>query len=235
MTRKRTRNPRLSDRDYEVFQHIMRYRMTTREVLHRLFFSDSDENAVTKVTFRLVLHGYFKRYELYHPRTYFVLGPQAASILGLSRKKTEEFGLQKLIEEYGTLAFCCLAPEPRVRLSVRETRERHPQLLQGGVESSRYYLDNDGQTTRLGFIRVDFGDPPDHIARKCREDPESRCRHAAFKELIDSDRFLIALVTAREEKAAAIHECLKRHTWPNRFRIEVVPDLVHLLTRFEGV
>lgn len=64
MTRKRTRNPRLSDRDYELFEHIMRYHLTTREVLHRLFFSDSDENAVTKVTSRLVLHGYLSRYEL---------------------------------------------------------------------------------------------------------------------------------------------------------------------------
>lgn len=163
-----------------------------------------------------------------------MLGPQAAAILGMSRKKTEELGLQKLIEEYGTLAFCCLAPEPRVRLTVREIRERHPQLLQAGVPSSRYYLDNDGQTTRLGFIRVDFGGAPEHIVRKCREDLENRRRFEPFRQLIDGGRFLIALVTAREEKAAAIHEAIKKHDWPIRFRIEVVPDLVHLIARFQS-
>jgi hypothetical protein len=235
MPRPPTKNPRLGDRDYEIFQHVMRYHMTTREVLHRLFFSDSEENAATKVTSRLTLHGYFNRYDLYPPRTYFVLGPQAVRIMGVSPQKTKAFGPQALIREYATLAFCCLSPEPRTRLSVRELQERHAQLLQGKLDSSHYYLDNDGQTTRLAYIRVDFGGPPEHVVRKCKQDIDDRYPHPAFKELIDSDRFLIAVVTAREEKAAAIHDAIKRQTWQNRFRIEVVPDLVHLITRFEGV
>jgi hypothetical protein len=80
---------------------------------------------------------------------------------------------------------------------------------------------------------VDGGGPPDHIVRKCREDLERRYEHQPFRELIDSDRFLIAIVTGREEKSLAIHECLKRHSWPIRFRIDVVPDLVQLIARFQ--
>ena len=76
MSRPPTKTPRLGDRDYEIFEHLTRYHITTREVLRRLFFSDSEENAVTKVTSRLTLHGYLNRYELYPPRTYFVVGPR---------------------------------------------------------------------------------------------------------------------------------------------------------------
>jgi hypothetical protein len=236
MARPPTKNPRLADRDYEMFHHVMRYHMTTREVLHRLFFSDAEENAVTKVTSRLVRHGYFNRYELYPPRTYFVLGSLAASLMGISPKKTKEFGPQALIREFATLAYCCLAEQPRKRLMVRELQEHHSCYLQRNLDSSHYYLDNDGQTTRLAHIRVDYGGPPDHIVRKCKQDIDDRYAQESFRQLIDAGGFLVAIVTAREEKAAAIHEALKRHDWKNtRFRIEVVPDLVHLITRFEGV
>ena len=42
MARKPTKRPRLADRDYEIFEHLLRYRITTREVLHQLFFGSSD-------------------------------------------------------------------------------------------------------------------------------------------------------------------------------------------------
>jgi len=228
------KRPRLGDRDYDIFQHVMRYHMTTREVLHRLFFDDSDPNAVTKVASRLVLHEYLKRHEMYPPRTYFVLGPEATRLVGVSQKRSSPLGPLALAREFATLAFCCLAPEPRVRLTVREVQEIHPQLLQPGLDSSHYYLDNDGTTTRLAYIRVDCGGPVDHIVRKCREDIRDRYQHEAFRQYIDNDRFMIAIVTARAEKAAAIHEALKRHQWNCRFRLETVPELANLITRLDS-
>jgi hypothetical protein len=235
MPRESAKFLRLTDRDYEIFQHLLRYRLSTREILHRLFFSDSDINAVTKVTSRLEAHGYLNNYELYAPRRYFVLGPNAARMFGLSLKKTREMGPQTKAHEYGVLAFCTLPNQLRERLMVREIHERYPQLLTKGIDSSHYYLDNDGEVTRLGYIRVDQGGPPDHVVRKCRADLEARLEHKPFAELIDGQRFLIAVVTATEPKARAIHEALKRHAWPIRFRIEGVPDLVHLIARYDRV
>ena len=235
MPRPIAKNPRLVDRDYEILQHLGRYHITTREVLHRLFFSDSEENAVTKVTSRLTLHGFLNRYELYFPRTYFTLGPQATLLLGATPKKCHELGPQALIREFGTLAYCCLSQESRTRLTVSEIRERHPQLLQHGFDSSHYYLDNDGETTRLAHIRVDYGGGLEHIVRKCHDEIETRYESAVFKQIIDNDRFLVAIVTAHQDKVNAIHEAVKRQKWPCRFRIEAVPDLANLITRFEGV
>ena len=234
MPRRPTKKPRLGDRDYEIFEHIMRYRLTVPDVLHKLFFSDSELNAVTKVTSRLVLHNYLNRYELYDPRVYFTIGPEAARFLGLSQKKTKGLGSQVLVQEFGTLAYCLLAEESRERLLVREVADQFPDLLVGRIDSSHYYLDRDGDRTRLGFIRIDQGGTPDHIVRKCRNDLAARERVTAFRELIETDRFLIGIGTTHEDKAAAIRQSLRRHQWPIRFRIEVIPDLIQLIGRTAG-
>lgn len=46
--RQRINTTRLLDRDYEILEHLMTYRVTTREVLHRQFFADSELNAVSE-------------------------------------------------------------------------------------------------------------------------------------------------------------------------------------------
>jgi hypothetical protein len=235
MPRRPARHPRLADRDYEIFEHLTRYRVTVREVLHKLFFDDSEPNAATKVTSRLVQHGFLNRYELYGPRSYFVIGMEGARILGLSQKKTKPLGPQALTQEFGTLAYCWLGTEERERLLVREVQAKFPHLLAGKLDSSHYYLDRDGEQTRLGYIRVDQGGTPDHVVRKCRDDLQERERIPAWKAAIEGDRFLIAVATTHQDKAAAIRESLRRHTWPIRFRIEVIPDLIQLIGRGRSV
>ena len=225
------RSLRLGDRDYDIFAHIMKYRMTTREVLHRLFFADSDLNAVTKVTSRLVTHKYLNRHSLYEPRTYFTLGPEAASLFALSGRKTVALGSQSLPRELGMLNFCCLSDTPRERLRVAEVREQYPTIVAKKVDSSSYYLDHDGKKTRLAYMRVDHGGPTSHVLRKCRSDVRVRQNHAPLQELIETDRFLIAVITAHEEKKQMIEHALRQQSWRVQFRIEVVSDLAHLLTR----
>lgn len=236
MSKKRSRRPRLVDRDYEIFEHVMRYRMTTREVLQRLFFADSELNAVTKVTSRLVEHGFLNRYELYPSRSYFTLGAKSASFLGIGHKKTRDLGPLAKAREFGVLSYCCLTERLRERLTVRELSEFHPELLLGGLDNSHYYLDNDDELTRLAYIRVDLGGSVDHILRKCRDDIAARIKHEAFEHLMNNRRFAIAIITAREEKVEKIREATeKRQDWPVDFRIEAVPELVELVTHLYDV
>jgi hypothetical protein len=223
-----TKRIRLGERDYDIFDHLMRYRMTTREVLHSLFFEDSDMNAVTKVTSRLVRHHYLNRHTLYEPRTYFTLGPEAASLFGITRKRTRALGSQALPHEFGILHYCCLAETPRERLRVSEVR---PEYLAKGIDSASYYYDNDGERTRLAYMRVDQGGPSAHVIRKCRADIACRRRHPPLGDLIQKDLFLIAVITAHKEKKAMIEHALRQHSWDVRFRVEVVSDLAQLLTR----
>jgi len=231
MARKPTERPRLTERDYDIFSHLKRYRITTPEILHRHFFADSERNAVTKVTSRLVKHEYLRRHDLYTPRKYFTIGPKAARIVGTSPKHGAPRGPEALAREFGTLEFCLGGTTLRERLLVREVNDINPDLLARHIRSSSYYLDKHEETVRLGFIRVDFGSELNHLTRKLREDIDHRYEHEAFRPFIDEGRFLIALVVAQKERKEDVRAALRRDDWPVVFRIEVVSDLVHLIAR----
>ena len=232
MRRKPTKNPRLVDRDYEILDHLARYRMTTRDVLHRLFFDDSEVNAVTKVTSRLTEHGFLNKYEWAPNRNYFVIGQESARIIGVSPKKCKPLGPQALPKEFATLMFCCLSDVARERLKVSDLQKQFPDLLARKIDNSHYYLDRteDG-AVRLAFIRVDQGGTADHIARRCEKDINDRSNMASFRELVQTDRFMITVITASDNKAGIIRETIKRRRWPVRFRVAVVKDLALLITR----
>ena len=234
--KKRSRRPQLTDRDFEIFDHLRRYRLTTREILHQLFFSDLDLSAVTKVTSRLVDGGYLSRYELYGSYTYFVVGPNITGYLGLARKRTEGLGSQSLPHEYGTLVFCVRGRFPRRRLLVSELAKQYPALLLKGVDSGHYFLESDEERTLLGHLRVDQGGTPDYIIRKAAAELESREPSAAFRELIHSGRFLLGVATGTKEKEDAIQRAFAARAWPPvQLRTEIVPELVQIVGRFQGV
>jgi hypothetical protein len=44
---------KLSDRDRKILQHVKQYRITTFDVLHRLFFADKKPDAVVSTLRRL--------------------------------------------------------------------------------------------------------------------------------------------------------------------------------------
>jgi hypothetical protein len=228
----RPKSVRLGPRDSDIFEHILRYRLTTREVLHRLFFPEVKPNAVTKVTSRLCDSGFLRQCGLYEKRKYFVFGAEAARLLGVGPKRTEELGVQTRPIEYATLAYCTAEPT-RERLTRDELQEHHPELLVPGIDASHYYLDRDGSSTRLSSIRVDCGGSADHVIRKCREDLGKRLEFDAFRTHVANDQYMIAIITGRPEKATAIRQTLERHEWPIRFRIAVVPELIHLVARFD--
>ena len=232
MPRKPTKNPRLVDRDYDILDHLARYRLTTRDVLHRLFFDDSEINAVTKVTSRLTDHGFLNKYEWAPNRNYFVIGRESARIMGVSPKKCKPLGSQTLPKELATLMFCCMGDERRERLKVSELQKQYPDLLARKIDNSHYYVDRaeDG-AVRLAFIRVDQGGTCDHIARRCEKDLEDRANMPSFRQLVDSDRFMIAIITASDDKAERVRETIRRRTWPVRFRVAVVKELAQLIAR----
>ena len=233
MTRHSTRNARLQDRDCDILNHVMRYRLTTPEVLHRLFFSDSDRNAVTKVTSRLCEHEFLQSHSLYASFTYFTLARHGAKFTGLASNKLGPLGPQALFREYGTLAFCCLSDTPREKLRVRDVAAQFPAALARKLDCSHYYVDHDGEHKRLGYIWVEAGGTIDHIARTVRQDIiEQRRSVPLLREYIDSQRFVVAVVTCSPEKKAEIAQALNKILTPVFFRIEAVPELVHLLPSF---
>lgn len=192
---------RLQDRDYELLEHLMRYRVTTRDVLHRLFFSDSEPNAVLKVTSRLTDSEYLARHPLVGTNVYFTLGIKGTRVFGIAAKHSQPLGLQSLFIQMGMLEYCCREKTNRKRLRVSEIQEDHPGLLQRGLESSNYVVDADAAESVLQFVRIDGGGTADHVLRKLHQDLSDRQKNPLCNALIQRNRFRLVCVTYSQDKA----------------------------------
>jgi hypothetical protein len=89
----------------------------------------------------------------------------------------------------------------------------------------------DEQHQLLELVRVDLGGPADHVARKCARDLTRRRHLPEFNSFVAQGRFRLAVVTATQEKAAAVRQALDHHDWPAGLLIHlsVVPKLLSLL------
>jgi hypothetical protein len=226
------REIRLTERDQEILEHVGTYRLTTREAVHRLWFDDSNINAVSKVLSKLVASGYLARHDLYGPgdsRAYYTYGLRSAGRFVISRKRCQPLGPQALISNFGMLGFCLYGKERRRRLSVREVHQKGENLLAKKLDSSRYFVQV--QSRQLGLMVVDHGGSVPHLGRKCEQEVARRLRMDSFKQLIDTKRFVLGIATPTQVKADAIKSSMLRRALPVQVCVEVVPDLFHVIER----
>ncbi len=233
MAGSRSRGARLQDRDFAILEHIMRYRVSTRDILHRKFFADSEPNAATKVTSRLVETKYLTRYPLVATQSYYTLGVQGAKVFGLPITRLGALGPQSLYTQLGILSYCHTPNATRQRLRVAELQEKHPGLLAKGVDSSQYAVDSTTTPTVLIHVRVDGGGPADHVMRKLKEDLKIRQQIALCRALIEKQRFGLAVVTYTDAKKQQILQRIQSEEWPCAIQLEVCPILLQLQSQFE--
>lgn len=218
----------MQDRDFAILEHFMRYRVSTRDILHRLFFTDSEPNAVTKVTSRLVETKYLARYPLVATQSYYTLGIQGAKVFGLPTKRLGVLGPQSLYTQLGILAYCHTPNTSRQRLRVAELQEKHPGLLAKGIDSSQYSVDSTTPPNVLVYVRVDGGGPADHVVRKLREDLKLRGQIALCQALIEKKRFGLAVVTYTDAKKLQIQQRIESEEWPCQIQLDVCPILLQI-------
>ena len=226
--------PTVSQRDHAILRHIERYRITTREALHRTLFPRVAINSVTKVTSRLLAEGWLNQYPVFYKSFYFTLTPRAAELLGTAdTARTEALTTEALRTAYGMLAFCCLSKTPRCRLLTLEVREDHPQFYFPNLDSDRYYLDATQRPKTCGIMFIDNGGAAEQMVAGYRDDLRARCSRPGFREFLATGQFCLAVVTATAERAAAIGKCLKLQDWPRRLRtaIELAPKLTYCLPK----
>lgn len=220
---------RLSDRDQRIIEHVARHRITTNEVVHKLFFSGQQPNAVTKVTARLCRSGFLRKFPLFHPRCYFRLGPQSIQLLVLSEHRIRPLGPQSLPIEFGALAWSTMGENCHRRLTLQELRNSC-KWMEEGLLALPHCLDETGTSPILELVRIDLGGRPDHVARKCVLDVQLRSRHDEFRDMVRHESVRLVVVTGTIDKAAAIREALDGHLWPDGLAIHlaVIPDLLQL-------
>ncbi|TWU56012.1 hypothetical protein Poly51_17440 [Rubripirellula tenax] len=210
------------DRDLEILDHVRVYGLTTRDVLHRLFFDDSQLNAVTKVTTRLIRNGLLERHKIDHESVYYSYGPAACDYFGYSRNRTGGFGSQALPTRLAILEYCSAEPQIREKLTRGKIDKTQPKLLAKKVDAKNYFLEVDPElgTKRLGLIVVCLGGPVDHAARKCKAEIDKRLEVPAFQQLIENRLFFIVMLTPSQAKADTLAASIKRRQFPVSVRVE---------------
>lgn len=223
-----TKTWRPEERDRAILDHVRRFRISTPEVIHRLYFSDKTSNAVTKVTTRLREEGNLVSYPLFEKHIYFVLGPKADP--GNERAGTA-YGTLGLVRAYGTLAFCCLGEEMHDRLDNEEWEDVRRMLgLSPGFAYLDYFMEQQGSDARLNWIRVDHGADRRRLVQICRRKVYDWMHADGFDELVKAGRFGVTLVTAEARKQASLNAAFEREPIEGvPVRVALVPGLSQLI------
>jgi hypothetical protein len=77
---------------------------------------------------------------------------------------------------------------------------------------------------------VEAGGAPAHVLDVVSNNILGNRRHyPGMRERIDEGRYMVTVVTYNDEKRDAIAEVLKKLRYPVYIRVEVIPELIHLL------
>lgn len=219
---------RFRNRHRAVLKHVARYRMTIVEALGRTVLPGLSANAITKIVNRLCRSGYLKKYPLLHPVKYFVLGKSGIKLFDPKRSDDPTpLGPQSLPLEYAILVYATLGKRLRIRQTPEEVLAQCPWLGKALAKSPHC---KDEQSGVLELIRVDLGGAADHVARKCVADLVIRQRIRDFRRFAAEGGLRLVVITATQEKAAAVRQALARHDWPDGvlLHFSVIPQLLNL-------
>lgn len=222
---------RLEERDIEILEHVFRYRMTVIEALENLgFFADDTPHAAKNVLRRLKSGGFLNSAPLYGNRRYYYLTSVAAHAIGYSEAVARPLPEQTKTDAFGMLAFCCLRDTHQEKLTLDEFRSSFPKLFRNG-ERPNYYLDTEGETKRLGFVRIDRGGMGrwDRLIARCRDDVAKRCDLPDFRRLIDGGAFVFTLLTALPQKAERLADAFSEDGFPCEIQVFSLPELLELV------
>lgn len=231
----------LQKRDRKVLEHVARYRLTTREVLRRLFFTTDD--AAKAVLKRLsaphqpgradkpVTEKHFLQARPLGvgKRVYHQLTPRGARELGLPPNRAEPLGPQALPEAYAISSFCCLANAAERPVLTRTEWAASPPLA--SIPYAPCYLEPlpDGQRSRLVQLIIDYRTEFPRLIQKCRKVLRVGEDTPALARLIEQKVFALAILTLQNEKQAAIENELARNPLPVSVAVHVIPLLSELI------
>lgn len=221
----------LSDVQRRVLEHLRLFRITTTETVNRLFLKDATAEGVKSFLGRLMAHDFVASADLIGRRRYYYLTANGVrTLFDEDPRSAGPFTPRPLVDAYGVLAFCT-ASSGRRKLHPLEFARQFPTLVAPGLPQRNYYVDAEDGERRIGFIAVDQGAQVSRIAAKVRSRIiGSRVKIAAWRtDVIDKRRFVVAVVTTTEEKAAKLREALSDPLVS--FRVEVVPEILAILDR----
>lgn len=222
------------DEPYEaLLRHIARYRLSTFAIMAKLFqLGGKEAYRLRQLLKQASTTGDLASKTLHNQSRYWFLTRKGADRLHLGENRSGPLSDRAKIRAYALLLFCCNPTKLRHRLEADELSSHFPNLHRSGMPST-YCFAPDGDR-RITLVRVDAGQQGrwDRIISTVQKDVTQHLRTPGFRQLIDSNRFSIAVVTVLQRKAHRIAEAL--NTLPDfpRVPLEIVahPELLHLTT-----
>lgn len=216
-----------------ILEHVGRYRLTTPDALHRLFYDNRSRDAALKMATGLVKTGWLQGFDVgCHRRKVYQLTRRGAVTAGYPLSVADLVREQSLFEHYAVLAFCCLRPRLRARLTPPEFAKAFPEFADAkGISAAHqpYYIDTEEGPPRLARILIDNGGETARYVRKCRETVRAANQTPALQQLVSRDLFMVSILTLEQSKAQAIADVLARQELGPLFRIHVIGELYHVL------
>jgi len=250
----------LTDRDKEILAHVFRFRITTRDVLYRVFFEPNGlrQDAMTSVLRRLAApykpsqsageqEELAKRFHLFPRRLVGKLIYYHLTRLGLRAvaraKQVSPVVFNRLnrglnhdsrAKRYAILSFCCAPGARRQKLSSREFHEHLAEYHVPRCPADSFYLDMSRTPPRLGLIRVDYARlAPKLAVARATEDLTRRLPNDHLRAKADAGQFVLSILTPTPERKHQLEQPrlqLERYL-RDRLEIEVVPELNDVLSR----
>lgn len=188
----------LPEREQAIIDHVARYRLSTDEVLHELFFAGAQSvKTVQKAAARLVAAGWLDKFQAVGRRNIYVLGSNFES-LRPRRGSSASFSEQTLPETLAILYFC--VRHRHRRLTVPEIRSVDSRLCETGLRNAAYYVAKREKTLGLSLLFVDRDSPVRRITWKIRRLVGQRNKRDGFRQWILDRRFSVTILTAFAEK-----------------------------------
>ena len=220
---------RLTPRDRAIMDQVVRYGLTTNDVVHKTLLRGRDPSAAAKVTARLASRGYLERLPFLPPRVYFAPGIRLAREYGLPAKRSYALGPQALPLRYAVLAYAHLGRRRLTRLTPAEVGQLYPDFP-AAWKTLVLCRDANHDDRPTEIVRVDLGGAAHHVARKCQRDIGSRMRSAAFRRRLAAREFQLTVLTTAKAKARAIAQSIDDRAWPKGLAVHlaVIPNLYQL-------
>jgi hypothetical protein len=223
----------LTARDRKVLENVHRHRLGTDDTLRRWLFPDVQGNRpVRKVAKRLIERRFLREYELAPGEFYYVLAPRGARAIGVRPSEPRPFTDQSLPSALA-IAYQCASKGVK-RFTAEEFVRKYPYLCRSGLRSSGYFLEETEKGLHVGFFIIDRGATPRVMLTKIRKVISKRYKLRDFAKLMQDGRFVLVILTGYAEKQHKLEQAIfRKHSGPVQVRVEIVPELGHLLTRLQ--
>ena len=220
----------LGKRDRTILSDVIRYRLTTNEIVQARYLPTAVPNAVSKITSRLASTGWLTRRSLFDNRAYFTPGRQLCMHFGLPVSRSRPLGPQTLATALSIANYCQLSSPSHQLLDEKDYASswtwipKKMRTLPGAI-------DPHSDSVILRLVRVDLGGTPDHVATKCAHDIKIRSNIEGFRNLLKPRCLVVVVLTTTENKRQLIMRAIQKRSWPEntRFEVVVISDLCPLL------